>query len=255
VSGAGALSGPEAVAQLIGVGVLWMSVHCVGMCGPLLLGLDVPGTARGGSALGGVGRMLLYQSGRAVTYAVVGAIAGAVGAGLEAVSTSAGAVLAIGMGAWALLHASGVQLRKPAASVVQIGAPPSLTTKLVTLLRPLLSTQHPLRPFLLGLGLGLLPCMIALWALGLAALTSSPMWGAVVMLALVGLTTPLLVSLGALSSVLARVPPTARLVWQRVSTTLAGLWLVLVGLAALDVIAHVHIPLRVFGRGFTLMLF
>ncbi len=252
---AGALSGPEAVAQLIGVGVLWMSVHCVGMCGPLLLGLDVPGTARGGSAVGGVGRMLLYQSGRALTYAAIGAVAGAVGAGLEAISTSAGAVLAIAMGAYALLHAHGVQLRRPGAAVVQIGAPPSLTSRLVMLVRPLLQTQHPLRPFLLGVALGLLPCMIALWALGLAALTSSPMWGAVVMLTLVGLTTPLLVSLAALSSLIARVPPAVRGAWQRISTTLAGAWLVLVGLAALDVIDHVHIPLRLFGRGLTLMLF
>ena len=248
------MTGPDAIAQLIGVGVLWMSVHCVGMCGPLLLGLDVPGTARGGSAIGGVLRMLLYQSGRAVTYAILGAIAGVVGAGLEAVSTRAGAVLAVVLGIVALLQALGVRRRR-SPSIVSIGARPSMTTRLLARLRPVLQSTHPLRPVLLGMVLGFLPCMIALWALGLAALTSSPLWGALVMLSLVTLTTPLLVSLGAVSAVLRRVPVGVRAVWARVSTALAGIWLLLVGLAALDVVDHVHVPLRLFGRVFTLMLF
>ncbi len=248
------MTGPDAVAQLIGVGVLWMSVHCVGMCGPLLLGLDIAGTARGGSAVAGVGRMLLYQAGRALTYAVMGAVAGVVGAGLEAVSTKAGAVLAVAMGLVALLQAAGLR-RHRQARLVTIGARPTITSRFVALLQPLLQTTHPLRPLVLGTVLGFLPCMIALWALGLAALTSSPAWGAVVMLSLVALTTPLLVSLAALSSVLRHVPVRVRMVWTRVSTALAGLWLLLVGLAALNVIDHAHLPLRVLGRGFTLMLF
>ncbi|HEY1100411.1 MAG TPA: sulfite exporter TauE/SafE family protein [Myxococcota bacterium] len=256
----GALSGPEAIAQLVGVGVLWMSVHCVGMCGPLLLGLDVPGTARGtSSTIAGMGRMLAYQAGRAVTYAIVGAVAGLVGAGLEAVSTMGGAVLAVLLGVVAIGEAFGLHAwwSKRTAPVVTIGAPPSRspTTTLVTLLKPVLLSTHPARPFVLGLVLGFLPCMIALWALGLAALTSSPLWGALVMLSLVALTTPLLVSLGALSSLLRRIPGGVRRLWQRGATLLAGVWLLLVGLAALDVIEHAHLPLRLFGRGFTLMLF
>ncbi len=256
------MNGPEAIAQLVGVGVLWMSVHCVGMCGPLLLGLDVPGTGRGNGgfkqAAAGVGRMLLYQSGRAVTYAILGAIAGVVGAGLDVVSTRGGAVLAVVLGVVALAEAFGLHAwisRRRGPAVVQIGGAPTLTMRLMAKVRPVLQMTHPARPFFLGLVLGFLPCMIALWALGLAALTSSPLWGAAVMLSLVALTTPLLVSLGALSALLRRVPPSIRQVWQRGSTALAGVWLILVGLAALDVIGHAHLPLRLFGRGFTLMLF
>ncbi len=263
------MTGPEAVARLFGVGLLWMGVHCAGMCGPLLLGLDVSGSRGGSSVVGGAWRTALYQLGKACSYAVLGAVAGLVGAGLEEVSARAGAVLAIGFGVFALLHTSGA-LRAGVGIVgggslfkvgapVQVGAPPTTTERLLSRLRPLLVSRHPLRPFFLGMALAFLPCMISLWALGLAALTSSPAWGAVVMLSLALSTTPLLIatSLLARGALLLPVRLSVRLRGrlQRASALVAGSWLVLIGLAALDVIDHVHVPFSLAGRGFVLMLF
>ena len=60
-------------AQLYGVlmvqGIFWVLGHCPAMCGPLVIALRFQG-------LGGV---VAYQVGKAITYAIVGAIAGGVG--------------------------------------------------------------------------------------------------------------------------------------------------------------------------------
>ena len=252
------MTGPEAVARLFGVGLLWMGVHCAGMCGPLLLGLDVAGTRAGSSAAGGALRTVLYQLGKACSYAVLGALAGLVGAGLEEVSARAGAVLAVTLGVVALVQVSGlwrfVVPRAPAGTV-QIGAPTTTTERLLARVRPLLVSRHPLRPFFLGAALAFLPCMISLWALGLAALTSSAAWGAVVMLSLAAATTPLLVLTSLLSRGAGWLSPSVRAWLQQASAAVAGLWLLLIGLAALDVVSHVHVPISVAGRSFVLMLF
>jgi sulfite exporter TauE/SafE len=267
------VTGPEAVGRLFGVGLLWMGVHCAGMCGPLLLGLDVAGTRAGSSAVGGAARTLLYQLGKACSYAVLGAGAGLLGAGLEQVSTRAGAVLAVIFGVIALLHASGLRARA-GSGTVQIGQKPThtshatpaqrakrgegtfrTTTTLLSLLRPLLVSRSPLRPFVLGLALAFLPCMISIWALGLAALTSSPAWGALVMVCLALATTPVLI----VTSIVARgarwLSARMRARLQHLSAVVAGLWLLLIGLAGLDVVDHVHLPFALAGHSFVLMLF
>jgi sulfite exporter TauE/SafE len=137
----------------------------------LLLGLDVAGTRAGTSALGGALRTVLYQLGKAVTYAALGAVAGLVGAGLEEFSSRAGGVLAIVFGVAALAQLAGLSALWPKKRrLLAIGAPPATTDRLLGLVRPLLVSSHPLRPFALGLALAFLPCMIALWALGLALL-------------------------------------------------------------------------------------
>ncbi|MDP2341856.1 MAG: sulfite exporter TauE/SafE family protein [Deltaproteobacteria bacterium] len=251
------MTGPEAVGRLFGVGLLWMGVHCAGMCGPLLLGLDVAGTRAGSSVAGGALRTLLYQAGKGCSYAVLGALAGLIGAGLEEVSTRAGALLAVGFGVLALLHSGGL-LARARDDTVQIGATKTTTTTTTTLLswvRPLLVSRHPLRPFFLGLALAFLPCMISLWALGLAALTSSPAWGALVMLALAAATTPLLILTSVLSRGARWLSARARSRVQQASAVVAGLWLVLIGLAGLDLIDHAHVPLSIAGRSFLVMLF
>lgn len=223
-----ALSGPDALAQLIGVGVIWMSVHCAGMCGPIVVGLGVTGPAR----------VLQYQAGRAVTYALLGAGAGLFGDGLTRVSSAAGAALAALMGAAALARALGVRVPARRAAVVRIGARPSwLEATLPRALR--LVDGAP--PFALGMALAFLPCMIALWALGLAALTASPAWGALVMVALVAMTTPWLLLAGTLARASAR--------FSRALLGVAGAWLLLVAAAGTGLVSHAHA--RVFG--FTVM--
>ena len=52
------------------------SLHCIGMCGPLALSLPVVATNNAGKML----YTLLYNFGRVVTYAVIGAVLGIIGA-------------------------------------------------------------------------------------------------------------------------------------------------------------------------------
>lgn len=248
------ITGPDAIARLTGVGLLWMGVHCAGMCGPLLLGLDVGGS-RGGASAGGVaGRTLLYQSGKAVSYAVVGAVAGAVGSAAAFVDGHVTAVAAVVAGVVAIVVALGVLPKRP-TRVVKIGARQTTTDRLLSLARPALSSTHPLRPFLLGLVLAFLPCMISLWALSLAALTSSPLWGAAVMLTLAACTTPLLIVTSLIGRSASLLSPSTRRALQTAGGVIAGAWLIAIGLAALGVVDHLHLPLHVGGRTFTLMLF
>ena len=57
------------------------SMHCIGMCGPIALSIPLGG-ASFGVKLGG---SLLYNSGRAVTYGIMGGIFGLIGQGFQMV--------------------------------------------------------------------------------------------------------------------------------------------------------------------------
>ncbi len=264
------MTGPEAVARLIGVGVLWMGVHCAGMCGPVLLGLDVGGHRAGVSLLGGAWRTVLYQLGKGVVYAVLGAIAGALGHGLDAFSERAGGVLAVVVGVVGVASVFDVwgRLGRRRGGLQQIGGSASLLDSLgrrtigkvllgriQPVVRGVMASRHPLRPFFLGLVLAFLPCMIVLWALSLAALTASPVWGAVVMLTLTATTTPLLVLTSASLRLVQQLAPRLRSVVQRGLALTAALWLVAIGLAGLGVIDHRHVPLTFHGKSYQMMLF
>jgi sulfite exporter TauE/SafE len=249
-------AGPAAVLHVFSVGVVWMSVHCAGMCGPLVGGLDVSGCAtRGKSARAGGLSMLLYQGGRAFTLASLGAAVGLVGAGLGRAIEGGGVVVALALGAFFLFRA----LRgEREATLVTLGKPrgaralgPAL---LQALTAPLLRSTSSLRPLALGAVMGFLPCMIVVWALGLSASTASPLWGALTMLALVVVTTPVIVAIGVLPRLGQRLPLTLRRVLPRVLLGVSGLWMLLMGLAAAGVVGHVHVPVTLFGRGFQMMV-
>ena len=110
---------PAAYAQVLGLGVLWTSVHCIGMCSPLLAGFDIAGVMRGRSRLQGVFGVLLYQAGRGLTYAWLGGLAGLLGAGLTRITTLAFGVLALCMGL--ILSLSALRSLQPVSgSVTQL---------------------------------------------------------------------------------------------------------------------------------------
>jgi len=73
-------SGPL-YAQLLGLGILMISVHCAGMCGPIVLSLrfGVQRDWRRGRAALALGQLAAYQGGRAVVYGLLGAGVGALG--------------------------------------------------------------------------------------------------------------------------------------------------------------------------------
>lgn len=252
--------------QLASLGLLWVSVHCAGMCGPLLVGLDVAGVRSRQGLLRGAGNVLLYQAGRALTYSWLGALCGLLGAGLGRVLQPAGSLLALGLGAAALWPFLRSLSRRPDPAApllpLRLGTRPATRERLRpldrlrALLLPLLQSAHPLRPLALGAAMGLLPCMLVGWALGLAALSGSPVRGALVMLLLVAMTTPMLLAVTALPRV--PMPGAARRLRARLAGCLpavAGIWLLLCGAAGLGLIEHRHLGVTVLGRPFLLMLF
>lgn len=248
--------------QLMSVGIVWISLHCVGMCGPLLSGLDVGGAARGARVPEGIGRVLLYQGGKAVTYATFGAFAGLMGASVRSILTQAGGLLALALGVGVLAFAVGVRSRHSMGELapIAITRKPSSSSSLRAHFRDLTALIHrvafdprPSRAFFLGALLGFLPCMIPLWVLSLSALSGSVVHGALLMIALVAMNTPVLLGVTLLPRALSQRLGRAERVMPRVLLGVSGVWFLLVGLAGLRVIAHAHVGWTAFGRHWMIM--
>lgn len=242
--------------QVLSLGLVWTFFHCSGMCGPLIAGVTSRASDEGSRARRlwlRARRVFAYQGGRAVTYAAMGASAGLAGAAFEStvrdLTALAGFIVGpafLGLGLMKLsgktFGASGVGAR---ISGFSLGA-----------LRKLRATKF-LRGDLLssmatGLVMGLLPCVLMFWVLGIAATTASPLHGAGVMVMLVALTTPTLLAAGCAASI-----------WRiRWSDKVVGgvlifssVWITLVALAANEIIDHIQFSFRLFGEPYMVMLF
>jgi len=246
--------------QLVGVGLIWISFHCAGMCGPIVLGLDL------GDSLGyrqwdkltkiqkfshSARHITAYQLGRSVTYAIIGALAGFAGAGLQDLFTEVakitGLFVAAALLAYGLLRLAGSSgldnltgsdklgklLGKAAKRTQRVGGLP--------------------RKFLLGVILGFLPCMITFWALSLAASTQSALHGAVLMVLLVWMTSFVIYGFGFAPALTAArfAPLRDRLLG--LFLVLSACWLGLVSAAANEWIGHAMVGFTLGGRGFAIM--
>jgi sulfite exporter TauE/SafE len=242
--------------QLAAIGFLWVSLHCVGMCGPIVAGLNAAHDEGDGSESRwwrfsrGARRIIAYQSGRAVTYAVFGALAGVVGASVETVIGQIGDVAAlvtggvlVGLGGYRLV-VSGSQ--GPGGIGQRLGGAARRLSRL-------LPNRGPIRFAVLGLVMGFLPCMLMFWVLGLAASTADPLTGAALMVGLVAMTTPVLILAGA--GPLVAEGPFRRHGDTITSAALAvsGVWLLLVGAAANGWVPHAAVDLELAGRTFKMM--
>ncbi len=157
------------------------SLHCVGMCGPLvlLLAQDQP------SALQLQLRQVLYYAGKTAAYAVLGGVAGALGAGLGALFAGMQSVLSVALGL--LLVAMGVGLLRNARWLEGGGLLarlPGFRAALAFFVRRRSAAST------LGLGFlnGFLPCGLVYAALAMAVATGSAAEGALTM-AVFGLAT------------------------------------------------------------------
>lgn len=242
--------------QLFAIGLMWVSLHCVGMCGPIVAGLNAAHEEGDGSDgrwwrfSRGVRRILAYQSGRAVTYAVFGAVAGTVGASVETIIGQIGDVAALATGG-VLVVLGGYRLvvsGRPGPGGVgqRLGGAARRLSRL-------LPNRGPIRFAVFGLVMGFLPCMLMFWVLGLAASTADPLTGAGLMVGLVAMTTPVLVLAGA--GPLVADGPLRRHGNTITSAALAvsGIWLVLVGAAANGWVPHAGFDFEVAGRTFKMM--
>ena len=240
---------PAAYGQLLAMGFVFIAVHCIGMCGPIVVGLHV----------GGPSRVLAYQGGKALTYAMLGALAGLIGHGVDDAVAQGGAFVTLALGA--IIITSAIPRRqKRDSELVSLGRSPArraLWMRALDAVRlkllPLTAGSELLPRVLLGAVLGFLPCMITLWALALAASTRSVVHGAGVMLLLVVMTSPLLVGLGAASRLLPRVPPRVARIVQRVTLFISGTIMSLASLAELGVVAHQHLAFTLGNKTYMLM--
>jgi len=149
------------------------SVHCAGMCGPLALALPVPQ----GSRVQFVAGRLLYNAGRVVTYALLGAVAGLLGKRLfmagaqQTVSIVLGVVLLVAALAPAVLKHLHI-------GSTLIG---HITNPVQRVIGSLLQRSSLLALFLLGLVNGILPCGLVYMALAAAITTGGVLQGVLFM--------------------------------------------------------------------------
>jgi uncharacterized protein len=161
------------------------SVHCAGMCGPLLLAVPMDAATRR--------RVLLdwgiYHSGRIAMYACLGGLLGITGQGLallggQQMLSLVSGVLMLGMALWWW------RIEQWMSSVGWFRA---LTDRIKNRMGRLLRQHSGSSLFGLGVLNGLLPCGMVYTALA-GAISTTHAWGGAVFMALFGLgTLPLLV--------------------------------------------------------------
>jgi uncharacterized protein len=169
------------------------SLHCLGMCGPIVLMLPVGAAFKGGFLLS----RLTYNFGRVITYAILGAICGLLGhlvilAGYQE-------VLSIVVGAIILLAFIIPRrlIRKISPSFMR-----GITDKLSGIWGKLLNSPGSFSLFFIGLLNGLLPCGLVYVALAAASTTGNALNGFLYM-AIFGFgTIPLMLILSLFSGLL-----------------------------------------------------
>lgn len=170
-----------AVAGLLG------SLHCAGMCGPLV----VSGCSRESGQGGAAG----YFAGRLIAYSTLGAIVGHLGKhAFCLLPMSTAQVLAVGLTALPAA-ARGLSLllsARPPKGLVELRKKPAKSWLSV------LASVLPRHGLGLGLATGILPCGLLITAFAMAAATASPVLGAASMAAfsIGSLPGPLAVLLG-----------------------------------------------------------
>ena len=166
------------------------SLHCVQMCGPIVLAFSLP--LKRSDALRA---HMQYNAGRILTYAFLGAIAGAVGGGIGMLGRLAGLASGARVFAGSAMIVAGILM----AGLLPSNGLVSIQTRGFTkrIGRRLLV---PGGKFTLGLTLGFLPCGLVYAALLKAVDSGNALAGAATMLAFGAGTAVALLSLGAASS-------------------------------------------------------
>jgi sulfite exporter TauE/SafE len=180
--------------SLFFAGLSGSTVHCVGMCGPFVLGQVMADAAHVGPGGYGEWRRLAgaalapYHLGRLTTYTGLGAVAGAATALFA--STAAFAWLS------GVLLIAGAALMLAQAFGLALGAAAPQAGLIQRLAAPLTASDHPAARYALGVVLGFLPCGLIYGALGAAAGTGSMLQGALGMAAFSLGTLPALIAVG-----------------------------------------------------------
>jgi len=215
------------------------SLHCLAMCGGISSALGMRARAMGGDAAHTVLHAVLYHVGRLLSYSVLGALGGAVGASLLHVLSSSAMVRSLRLAAGVFMIALGCQMLfapRLLAPLEMLGY--RLWRKVmpqhITGLQPAAATGSVLQTLLLGALWVWLPCGLVYSMLLLGVLGASPVDGAGIMLSFGVGTLPLMLS----SSLLAGQ-------WRRVIAQqwqlLGGSTLLILGAwTSFSALQHVH---------------
>jgi len=185
---------PLEFSVIFGLGVAG-SLHCVGMCGPIVLSysLGLRGPRLTAHAA--------YNAGRILTYMALGSVAGAAGHAIGLLGRLAGLAAGTRIVAGAAMIVAGVLMIGliPSNSLVQIQKR-GLTRRFSQSIGRLILGPQPGSKFFLGVLLGFLPCGLIYAALLKALESGGALDGALTMLAFGLGTAGALFTAGALSS-------------------------------------------------------
>ena len=204
------------------LGLLGGFGHCVGMCSPFVLFVSRRYAPEGGRRAA-FAAQLWYSAGRILTYAMLGALAGALGGVVEL----AGALL--GLQRAAAVVAGGVLVLWALVALSDF-APFHGSGSVFARIASRLQKRVPGHPFTIGLFLGLLPCGLLYSAVIAAVARGGPLEGAAA-LALFGIgTAPALLGVSLADELLARNRPfVSRL--SQIFLLAMGVWFLWTGLA------------------------
>ena len=179
------------------------SLHCVQMCGPIVLSYSVAVTQlqEKASAVSPLLRNhLAYNAGRILTYSALGAVAGVAGGTLGLLGRLAGFTHIIAIVAGALMIVVGTSMVGIIPANLLASRLFRIPSSFLRRIGRLLSAQGSANRFLLGLALGFLPCGLIYAALLKAMATGSALAGAASMFAFGLGTAGALLALGMFSS-------------------------------------------------------
>jgi sulfite exporter TauE/SafE len=180
------------------------SLHCVGMCGPLVaFAVSDP---HGGKPASRAWLHVAYHGGRLLTYALVGAVCGLLGAAVDHGGARLGCHRAAALLAGGMMIAVGIAAVLRAVGVRLPHVPlPGLIQRVVLTGQRVAFALRPLpRALCIGLLTAFLPCGWLYIFASYAAGTGSPLWGGLFMIAFWLGSVPALLLAGVAVQTLAR---------------------------------------------------
>lgn len=170
------------------------SLHCMGMCGPIAVGLPLHKDNWLLKISGG----LLYNSGRIITYGILGAIFGLLGRGIELAGLQQWA--SIGLGIAMILSVIFPVLFKEKIQIDKVFT--GYASRLIGSFRKLFTKSSLGSLFLIGLLNGLLPCGLVYMAIAGAINTNDVVMGVAFMMVFGIGTTPALLAVSLVGNVI-----------------------------------------------------
>jgi len=206
------------------------STHCVVMCGGVVaMTCSALPLARRTRLASQLPYLVAYNAGRIASYGAAGGLAGALGASITSIAAVRHAEIGLRLLAGAMMVAVGFYVGGVAPAfrwIEQIGRP--LWRMLAPVAQRLVPVERPAQALALGLLWGWMPCGLVYAALAASVTGGSAIVGAATMASFGLGTLPMLVTMGSLAGLLARL---ARHPWVR-----AGAGIAMVSLGVVQIV-------------------